>query len=226
MIGKRLSDRYEILKEIGRGGMGTVYLARDPMLERDVAVKIVSPTFLNADGVERFKRETRIVAGMDHPAIVAVHDTGVYQDSHFFVMPYVEGTSLRSYLEQRSLSLIDVFDIIGQVAEALEYSHSKGIVHRDIKPENIMITRQLPEGIRVRITDFGLAVASSVSRLTLSGTITGTVAYVSPEQLSDEEVDHRSDIYSLGTVLYECLVGEPPFSGDVRSILYRIAHEI
>src|SRR5205809_125315 len=95
MIGKRLSDRYELLREIGRGGMGTVYLARDPMLERDVAVKIVSPTFLSPEGVERFKRETRIVAGMDHPAIVAVHDTGTYQESHFFVMPYVEGASLR-----------------------------------------------------------------------------------------------------------------------------------
>lgn len=226
MIGKKLADRYEIMRELGRGGMGIVYLARDPLLDRDVAVKIVTPAYLSPEGIERFKREAKTVAKMDHPAVVVVHDIGEEDGSLFFVMPYVVGTNLRSFLEDRSLSLGEVLDIGIQVAEALEYSHTQGIVHRDIKPENIMLTRQQPEGIRVRITDFGLAMAATEHRLTLSGALVGTIAYLSPEQLSAQVVDGRSDIYSLGAVLYECLVGQPPFTGDVRSTLYRIVHEI
>lgn len=226
MIGKKLADRYEIIRELGRGGMGIVYLARDPLLDRDVAVKIVTPAYLSPEGIERFKREAKTVAKMDHPAVVVVHDIGEEQGSLFFVMPYVTGTNLRTFLDDRSLSLGEVLDIGIQVAEALEYSNSQGIVHRDIKPENIMVARQQMEGVRVRITDFGLAMAATEHRLTLSGALVGTIAYLSPEQLSAQTVDGRSDIYSLGAVLYECLVGQPPFTGDVRSILYRIVHEI
>ncbi|HJZ11052.1 MAG TPA: BREX system ATP-binding domain-containing protein, partial [Acidobacteriota bacterium] len=144
----------------------------------------------------------------------------------FFIMPYVEGTNLRTFLRDGSLSLGEVIDIGIQVAEALEYSHSKGVVHRDIKPENILVNRLEPEGVRVRVTDFGLAMASAHSHLTKSGTLVGTISYLSPEQISQHDLDGRSDIYSLGIVLYECLTGKTPYAGEIQSVLYRIAHEI
>lgn len=224
----RFANRYQILREIGRGGMGVVYLARDPLLQRDVAIKVITPDFLGSEAVERFKREARVVANMDHPAIVGVHDIGEHGGSLFFVMPYVTGTNLRSFIKEGSLSLGDVLDIGIQVAEALEYSHSKEVVHRDIKPENILVTRDesSTDGIRVRVTDFGLAMASAQSHLTKTGTLVGTLSYLSPEQLSDRDLDGRTDIYSLGIVLYECLVGKSPYVGELQSVLYRIAHEI
>jgi serine/threonine protein kinase/ABC-type transport system substrate-binding protein len=222
--GLTFANRYQILRELGRGGMGVVHLAHDPLLERDVAIKVISPDLLSADAVERFKREARVVAKMDHPAIVHIHDLGEHEGSLFFIMPFVQGTSLRSYLNEQSLSLGEVIDIGIQVAQALEYSHSLGVIHRDIKPENVMVARQ-DSGVRVRVTDFGLAMASSENRLTRTGSVVGTMCYLSPEQLSTKIVDGRSDIYSLGVVLYECLTGKPPFSGEVQSVLYRIAHE-
>lgn len=224
----RFANRYQILREIGRGGMGVVYLARDPLLQRDVALKVITPDFLGSEAVERFKREARVVANMDHPAIVGVHDIGEHGGSLFFVMPYVAGTNLRSFIKEGVLSLGDVLDIGVQVAEALEYSHSKDVVHRDVKPENILVTRDDSSGedIRVRVTDFGLAIATAQSHLTKTGTLVGTISYLSPEQLSARELDYRTDIYSLGIVLYECLVGKTPFVGEIQSVLYRIAHEI
>jgi serine/threonine protein kinase/ABC-type transport system substrate-binding protein len=224
----RFANRYQILREIGRGGMGVVYLARDPLLQRDVALKVITPDFLGSEAVERFKREARVVANMDHPAIVGVHDIGEHGGSLFFVMPYVAGTNLRSFIKEGVLSLGDVLDIGIQVSEALEYSHSKDVVHRDVKPENILVTRDDSSGdnIRVRVTDFGLAIATAQSHLTKTGTLVGTISYLSPEQLSARELDHRTDIYSLGIVLYECLVGKTPYVGEIQSVLYRIAHEI
>lgn len=222
--GLTFANRYQILRELGRGGMGVVHLAHDPLLERDVAIKVISPDLLSADAVERFKREARVVAKMDHPAIVHIHDIGEHEGSLFFIMPFVHGTSLRTFLNEQSLSLGDVLDIGIQVAEGLEYSHLQGVVHRDIKPENIMVARQ-DSGVRVRVTDFGLATASTENRLTRTGSVVGTMCYLSPEQLSTKIVDPRTDVYSLGVVLYECLTGKPPFSGEVQSVLYRIAHE-
>jgi serine/threonine protein kinase/ABC-type transport system substrate-binding protein len=224
----RFANRYQILREIGRGGMGVVYLARDPLLQRDVALKVITPDFLGSEAVERFKREARVVANMDHPAIVGVHDIGEHGGSLFFVMPYVAGTNLRSFIKEGVLSLGDVLDIGVQVAEALEYSHSKDVVHRDVKPENILVTRDDSSGdnIRVRVTDFGLAIATAQSHLTKTGTLVGTISYLSPEQLSARDLDNRTDIYSLGIVLYECLVGKTPYVGEIQSVLYRIAHEI
>ncbi|HET7292315.1 MAG TPA: ABC transporter substrate-binding protein [Vicinamibacteria bacterium] len=224
MIGQKLSNRYEITGELGRGGMGVVYRARDPLLNRDVAIKLIPPSLLSQDGEQRFQREAQLVAQMDHPAIVPVHDFGRHEASLFFVMPLVQGANLHAFLQTAAL-LGDVLDVGIQVAEALEYSHGRGVVHRDIKPDNIMVSRE-GGGVRTRVMDFGLARAATESRLTKSGAMVGTLYYLSPEQVTAREVDGRSDIYSLGTVLYECVLGSPPFSGDTQSVLYRIAHEL
>jgi serine/threonine-protein kinase len=226
VIGSKLAERYEVLAELGRGGMGVVYRARDPLLNREVALKVVSSAELTADTEERFQREAQIVAQMDHPGIVPIYDLGRHEGSLFFVMPLVLGTNLRHLLWEGSLRLGEVLDIAIQVADALDYSHSRGVVHRDIKPENIMVARSNGEGVRVRVMDFGLAHMTTESRLTKTGTLIGTVAYLSPEQVGARAFDGRTDIYSLGTVVYECLSGEPPFSGEVQSILYRIVHEV
>ena len=226
MIGTRLSERYEIVGELGRGGMGVVYRARDPLLSREVAVKVISSTDLAPEIEGRFQREAQIVAQMDHPAIVPIYDLGRHEGSLFFVMPVVGGTNLLRLIRDQALRLGDVIDIGIQVADALDYSHARGVVHRDIKPANIMVTREEGSAVRVRVMDFGLAHAVSESRLTKTGTLIGTMAYLSPEQVNSRAFDARSDIYSLGTVLYECLVGDPPFTGELQSILYRIVHEI
>lgn len=226
MLNATLSNRYEVAAELGRGGMGVVYRARDPMLNREVAVKVLATTELTPDIEERFQREAQIVAQMDHPGIVPIYDVGRHAGSLFFVMPLVDGTTLRRILYDGSLRLGQVLDIAIQVADALDYSHSRGVVHRDIKPENIMVAREEGGSARIRVMDFGLAHATTENRLTKTGTLVGTVTYLSPEQVTAHAFDGRSDIYSLGTVLYECLTGEPPFTGEVQSVLYRIVHEI
>ncbi|MFI5120060.1 MAG: protein kinase, partial [Thermoanaerobaculia bacterium] len=226
MIGTKLADRYEILAELGRGGMGVVYRAKDPVLNRDVAIKLIPPGNLTKDAEERFQREAQIVAQMDHPGIVPIHDLGRDEGALFFVMPVLPGTNLRSLLRDGSLRLGDVLDIGTQVADALDYSHARGIVHRDIKPENIMTSRDDTGHVRARVMDFGLALASTEDRLTKTGTLVGTVAYFSPEQVTSRSFDGRTDTYALGTVLYECLAGEPPFAGEVQAVLYRIVHEL
>lgn len=227
MIGQRLSNRYEIISELGRGGMGVVYKAHDPLLNREVAVKLIPPAMLSSDAEQRFQREAQLVAQMDYPAVVPIYDFGKHEGSLFFVMPVVQGTNLRGFLREQTLTLGEVIDIGIQIAEALDYSHARGVIHRDIKPENVMASREEGGRVRVRIMDFGLARAAAESRITKTGTIAGTLAYMSPEQVASASgADHRSDIYALGTVLYECLTGEPPFSGELQSILYRIVHEI
>jgi len=226
MLNTKLADRYEVASELGRGGMGVVYRARDPLLNREVAVKVLATSELTPEIEERFQREAQVVAQMDHPGIVPIYDVGRHDGSLFFVMPVLDGTNLRRMLWEGSLRLGDVLDIAIQVADALEYSHSRGVVHRDVKPENIMVAREEGGVLRVRVMDFGLAQASTENRLTKTGTLVGTVTYLSPEQVTAHSFDGRSDIYSLGTVMYECLTGEPPFAGEVQSALYRIVHEI
>ena len=226
MLTTKLGNRYEVASELGRGGMGVVYRARDPLLNREVAVKVLATTELTTEIEERFQREAQIVAQMDHPGIVPIYDVGRHDGSLYFVMPLVEGTNLRRILWEGSLKLGEVLDIAIQVADALEYSHSRNVVHRDIKPENIMVLREPGSSPRIRVMDFGLAHTSTENRLTKTGTLVGTVTYLSPEQVTSHAFDGRSDIYSVGTVLYECLTGEAPFTGEVQSVLYRIVHEI
>ncbi len=222
MIGSVLANRYEIVREVGRGGMGVVYLARDLLLERDVAVKMLAAAAMTDETEERFRREARVVAKMDHPGIVPLHDFARHEDAVFFVMPFIQGTSLRLAIEQRALSLADIVEIGVRVAEALDYSHGLGVVHRDIKPENIMVERDAGGALRVRVADFGIAAAEFEDRVTKSGVIVGTGVYLSPEQIGEGDVDGRTDVYALGVVLYECLAGRPPFSGAGTSLYYRI----
>ncbi|MGK2855847.1 MAG: ABC transporter substrate-binding protein [Thermoanaerobaculia bacterium] len=225
MIGAKLGDRYEIVGELGHGGMGVVYRAHDPLLGRDVAVKIIPPALLTPQSEERFRREAQLVAQMDHPAIVPIYDIGADEGALFFVMPVVRGENLRSFLRKKLKSLRDLLEIGIRVGEALEYSHAHGVVHRDVKPENIMVFEE--EGqLRVRVMDFGLARTTTTGRITQTGALIGTAHYFSPEQLAGADIDSRTDIYSLGTVLYECVSGHPPFTGDMQAVLYRIAHEI
>ena len=224
MIGTRLSDRYEITGELGRGGMGIVYRARDPLLDRDVAVKVIAPALMNEQAQERFQREAQLVAKMDHPGIVPIYDVGRHEESLYLVMPVIGGTSLRAFLRDKSLRLGDVLDVGIAVSGALAYSHGQGVVHRDIKPENIMVARE-SGGLRVRVMDFGLARMSTGTRITQTGMLVGTMAYLSPEQVLSKPVDARTDVYALGSVLYECLAGRPPFTGEMQSILFRVAHE-
>ncbi|HET9482010.1 MAG TPA: protein kinase, partial [Candidatus Polarisedimenticolia bacterium] len=226
MLGERLSDRYEILEELGRGGMGVVYRARDPKLNRDVAIKLISPNMLTPEAERRFQSEAQVVAGLDHPSIVPIHDFGQHEGCLFFVMPVVEGSSLRHFIREGSLSLGDILEVGIQTAEALDYSHAKGLTHRDIKPENIMVSRHEGAGLRARVMDFGLARASGSTGITKTGMLVGTMSYMSPEQVSGREVDARSDLYALATVLYECLTGDVPFGGDLQAMLYRVVHEL
>ena len=225
-----LADRYVLERELGRGGMATVYLARDLKHERPVAVKILRLDVVAEIGTERFLREIKLAAQLHHPHILQLYDSGAVEPESargdgprpFYVMPYVEGDSLRARLsQQRRLPLSDVLRIGGEVADALDYAHRHNIVHRDIKPENIL----LEEG-HALVTDFGVAraiTAAGEEGLTVAGLIVGTPAYMSPEQvLGEAELDGRSDIYSLGCVLFEMLAGEPPFTGStIETIMAR-----
>ena len=229
-----LADRYIIERELGRGGMATVYLARDLKHERLVAVKVLRPELAAALGAERFLREIKITANLNHPHILPLLDSGRAVGRYggtavgeqgellYYVMPYVEGESLRDRLiREKQLPIDDALRIATDVAEALSSAHRHNCVHRDIKPENIL----LQEGHAV-VADFGVARAieeAEETRLTETGIAIGTPAYLSPEQAAGErELDGRSDIYALGCVLYEMLAGQPPFSGPtIESIVHQ-----
>lgn len=225
MIGSRLAERYEILAELGRGGRGVVYRARDPLLRRQVAIKLVPPFLSSAENELRFQREATVIAQMDHPAIVPIFDFGRHEGTLFFVMPVLEGQTLRELLRDGGLALGEILEVLAQVAEALDYSHARNVVHRDIKPENVMVSREGEGRVRVRVMDFGLAQESTDTRLTRTGQLPGTLSYLAPEQILGLPLDGRCDIYALGAVLYEALAGEPPFSGQLYQVLYRIVHE-
>ena len=223
---KALADRYAIRSEIGSGGMATVYLADDLKHQRQVAVKVLRPELAAVLGGERFLREIQIAAKLNHPHILSLHDSGQADTFLFYVMPYVEGESLRAKLDrEKQLPLDEAVQITQQVASALEYAHRQDIVHRDIKPENILIH----EG-EAMVADFGIALAvraAGGARLTETGLSLGTPQYMSPEQATgDVQLDRRSDIYSLAAVLYEMLTGEPPFTGPtVQAIIAKLVME-
>ncbi len=218
-----LAGRYSIEHELGRGGMATVYLARDLRHDRSVALKVMRPELAESIGSERFLQEIKTTARLSHPHILSLYDSGAADGFLFYVMPYVEGESLRDRLQrERQLPLEDALEITREIADALSYAHSHGVIHRDIKPENILL-----ESGHAVVADFGVAKAihegGVEEALTKTGFAVGTPAYMSPEQASgDQRLDARSDIYALGCVLYEMLAGEPPHTGPTpQAILAR-----
>jgi serine/threonine protein kinase len=230
--GARLTrlGRYEVLSELGKGAMGVVYLARDPVIGRMVAVKTIRASSIGDDDAEsrefreRFVREAQTAGILSHPNIVTIHDIGEdsSRQTSFIAMEYIEGKNLKTLVAEKApFSYDQIADMIAQVAEAIDYAHHKGIIHRDIKPANIIITT----AGKVKITDFGIAKVAS-SNLTTSGQFLGTPNYMSPEQVSGAPVDGRSDIFSLGVVLYELLTKRKPFLGEnLTAISYKIVHE-
>jgi serine/threonine-protein kinase len=213
-----------VLDRIAAGGMGEVYRATDAVLERQVALKVLHRSLAGDRGfVERFRREARAAANLNHPNIVAVYDWGAVDGIYYMVMEYIAGTSVRELVnEEGLLAPAQACDVLSQALGALDHAHRQGIVHRDIKPENLMVTR---EGM-VKVADFGLARAYADAQITEAGTVTGTVQYLSPEQLQGEPADPRTDLYALGIVAFELLTGRLPFTGETpMAIAYKHIHD-
>jgi eukaryotic-like serine/threonine-protein kinase len=207
------ADRYELIREIARGGMADVYLARDSKLDRPVALKVLSPELSRDPAfVERFRREAQSAAGLNQPNIVGIFDWGQEHGTSFIVMEYIDGQTLRDLIQRDgTVAPAQIADIGSDIAAALSFAHQNGVVHRDVKPGNVLITT----AGQVKVTDFGIARASgSNDGLTRTGAVMGTATYFSPEQAQGLAVDGRSDVYSLGVVLYEMATGQPPFTGD------------
>lgn len=221
MIETTVDGRYQILARVASGGMGEVFRAHDPVLNREVALKMLHATLAgDEDFIDRFRREARAAAKLSHPNIVAVHDWGQAGDTYFMVMEFVRGPNLRTLLSRNGpLQPAQASEVVSQVLSALEHAHGQGIVHRDVKPENVLITT---DGV-AKVADFGLARALAESRVTHApGTVTGTVQYLAPEQIQGEPADPRTDLYATGIVLYELLVGKVPFTGETSvAIAYK-----
>jgi len=218
--------RYKVLKELGRGAMGLVYLGKDPTIQRFVAIKTMRLDEIdNDDKLQDFKarffREAKSTGRLSHPNIVTIYDAGEEQDLGFIAMELIEGTPLKQWARKPNLMpLNDVLLTVATVADALDYAHQQGVIHRDIKPANIMLTKDRV----VKVMDFGIATLTSNSK-THTNTILGTPIYMSPEQIAGKKVDGRSDIFSLGVVLFELLTGQPPFAADnLSALLFSIAH--
>jgi len=217
--------RYEILDEIGRGAMGTVYRARDPLIERTVAIKTVSIAQLQQEGADaeaRFLREAQSAGRLSHPNIVTIYDVGEADGLAYIAMEHLSGATLRDLMNKGPMPLELALDTVAQMAEALVFAHEHGVIHRDIKPSNVVVTGQ--HG-RIKLTDFGIAHLAN-SEQTQAGQMLGSPRYMSPEQAMGREVDGRSDIFSLGAMLYEMLTGRYAFDGDsLPTILYRVINE-
>jgi serine/threonine-protein kinase len=212
LIGTLFDGRYKVVRRLGSGGMANVYLAEDQELGRRVAIKILNDRHAHDEQfVERFRREAKNAAGLSHPNIVSIYDRGEAEGTYYIAMEYLDGRSLKELIVSRGPAPIPVaIDYARQILAALRFAHRNGIVHRDIKPHNVLVDG---EG-RVKVTDFGIARAGAASQMTEAGSIVGTAQYLSPEQAKGTAVDQRSDIYSLGIVLYELLTGSVPFTGD------------
>ena len=222
-----INDRYEIHKRVGRGGMADVFLARDRLLDRHVAIKVLFPEFaIDPNFVERFRREAQAAANLSHPNIVNVFDWGKYEGTYFIAMEYVQGRTLAEILKtNKRLTPKQSAEIASEVAAALGFAHEAGLAHRDIKPANILIG----SNGQVKVADFGIARAmnsATENNLTQAGSVMGTASYFSPEQAQGAQPDPRSDLYSLGIVMYEMVAGKPPFSGDnAVSVAYKQVHD-
>ena len=222
---EKLSERYELERELGQGGMATVFLAKDLRHDREVAIKVLHPELSASIGAERFEREIKLAAKLQHPNILGLYDSGAADGLLYYVMPFIKGESLRDRLEREGqLPIDDAIGIVLEVAEALGYAHAAGIVHRDIKPENILLS-----GGHALVADFGIARAASeagAQKLTQTGMAVGTPVYMSPEQAVGDHVGPTADLYSLGCVLYELLAGEPPFlAKSAQALMARHAME-
>jgi Serine/threonine protein kinase len=214
-----VSSRYTVERELGRGGMATVFLARDLAHDRPVAIKVLHPEIVSGFSTERFLREIRVLAGLQHPNILPLYDSGAVDGIPYFVMPFVAGESLRDRLKRdKTIPLALALRMTSEAAAALDYAHRQGVVHRDIKPENVLLSDD-----HVIVADFGIARAAARStdqKLTATAMVIGTPAYMSPEQATaDTQIDGRSDIYSLACVLFEAIAGHPPFTGDNAAAL-------
>ena len=224
MVRHAVESHYEILEEIGRGGMATVYRAVQKSLGREVALKVLPSQYTHdREFTERFHREARSAASLNHPNIITIYDEGVLGGVNFIAMALVEGEDLHNFIKEKGrLSEEEVKRILIPIAEGLGYAHDKGMVHRDIKSANILLDSN---GVPV-LTDFGIAHAGEGTKLTRTGTVLGTPEYMSPEQAKGEGTDKRSDIYSLGIILYECLTGDLPFTGDTAlGVVHKITTE-
>ncbi|MFQ5825159.1 MAG: protein kinase, partial [bacterium] len=222
MIGKTISH-YKILEKLGEGGMGVVYKARDTKLDRFVALKFLPPQYtIDSEIQARFKREAKAIAALNHPNIITIYEIAEREGQSYIAMEYVDGESLKDVIAKKELSIDKVIEIASQICEGLQAAHQAGIVHRDIKPANILLEKTG----RVKIVDFGLAKLKDVTRLTKESSTMGTLSYMSPEQIQSAEVDQRSDIFSVGVVLYEMITGQLPFKGDYEAaVSYSILHE-
>ncbi|PPA72099.1 Stk1 family PASTA domain-containing Ser/Thr kinase [Jeotgalibacillus proteolyticus] len=212
MIGKRLNGRYKILRTIGGGGMANVYLAHDMILDRDVAVKVLRLDYVNEkDLMKRFQREAQSATSLTHPNIVGMYDVGDEDNQYFLVMEFVEGLTLKEYIQENSpVPLEDAVRIMTQLTSAISHAHDNGIIHRDIKPQNILVDQNGD----IKITDFGIAMALSATSITQTNSVMGTVHYLSPEQARGGIATKKSDIYSLGIVMFELITGRLPFEGE------------
>jgi serine/threonine-protein kinase len=210
-IATALEGRYQILKELGRGGMGIVFQAHDKQLKEQVAIKILSPLLSNDDeALERLKREVSSARRITHPNVIRIHDISELNGLHYVSMEYFPGTNLKDYVKQSgALSMMQAYNIASQICDGLEAAHRQGVIHRDLKTQNIII-----HGNQIKIIDFGLARSSNLEGMTATGLIMGTPEYMSPEQVSGQKVDERADIYSMGIILYELFTGKVPFTGD------------